>query len=52
MLIIVVMILRVWAMYHRSRIILVTLLISYVVEIIIGTIACIIYSNPLIGPSR
>jgi len=45
-----VMILRVWAMYHRSRIILGTLLTSYLVEIIPGTIGCIIYSNPQIGP--
>ncbi|KAI9457051.1 hypothetical protein HD554DRAFT_1830403 [Boletus coccyginus] len=45
-----VMILRVWAMYHRSKVILGTLLISYIAEIIAGTIASIVYSNPQIVP--
>lgn len=47
-----VMILRVWAMYHRSKVILGTLLISYVAEIIAGTIASIVYSNPQVVPGR
>ncbi|KAF8553999.1 hypothetical protein OG21DRAFT_1141071 [Imleria badia] len=47
-----VMILRVWAMYHRSRLILGVLLTSYVAEIIPSTIGCIVYSNPRNVPSR
>ena len=46
MLIAVIMTLRVWAMYNRSRIILGTLLTFYVIEVIPLTIGSIIYSNP------
>ena len=42
----VVMILRVWAMYNRSRLILGTLLALYVLEIIPIVVTCAIYSNP------
>lgn len=42
----VVMILRVWALYGRSRIILGVLLALYVMEIIPFIIACIILSTP------
>lgn len=46
MLIAAVMILRVWAMYNRSRLILGILLTSYVGEIIPSIIGCIINSIP------
>jgi len=41
-----VMILRVWAMYDRSKIILGILLTSYLGEIVPSTVASIVYSNP------
>jgi len=41
-----VMILRLWAMYNRSKIILGILITSYLAEIVLSTIANIIYSNP------
>jgi len=41
-----VMILRLWAMYNRSKIILGILLTSYLAEIIASIIANIVYSNP------
>jgi len=40
------MILRLWAMYNRSKIILSILLSSYLGEIILSTISNIIHSNP------
>jgi len=40
------MILRIWAMYNRSRIILGILLTSYLAEIVSSTMSSIIYSNP------
>jgi len=40
------MILRLWAMYDRSRIILSILLTSYLGEVIPSTIESVIYSNP------
>jgi len=40
------MILRIWAMYNRSKIILGILLTSYLGEIIPSTIASVVYSNP------
>ena len=42
----VVMILRVWAMYNRSRLILGTLLVLFSLEIISIIIAAAIYSDP------
>lgn len=42
----VVMILRVWAMYNRSKIILGSLLTFYVAEIIPSVVNCIVYSDP------
>jgi hypothetical protein len=42
----VVMILRVWALYNRSKIILGVLLAFYVLVIIPFIIACIILSTP------
>lgn len=44
--ILVVMILRLWAMYDRSKIILSILLISYLGEIIPSIISSIVESNP------
>ena len=41
----VVMILRVYAMYSRSRIILGVLLVIYTTEIVLVTTTCSIYSN-------
>jgi len=41
-----VMILRLWAMYNRSKIILGIVLTSYLGEIVVSTIASIIYSMP------
>ena len=46
MVIVVVMILRVWAMYHQSRSILGVLLLLYSMEVVVNIIACIIYSIP------
>jgi len=42
----IVMILRLWAMYDRSKTVLGILLTSYLVEIIPSTISSIVYSNP------
>ena len=42
----VVMILRVWAMYHQSRLVLAPLLILFSLEVISTLIGVIIYSNP------
>jgi len=41
-----VMILRLWAMYNRSRIVLGILLTSYLGQIVASTVSSIIYSNP------
>lgn len=46
MVIVVVMILRVWAMYHQSRSILGVLFVFYATEVVVNIIACIIYSIP------
>lgn len=46
MVIAVVMILRVWAMYHQSRSILGVLLVFYSMEVVVNIIVCIIYSIP------
>ena len=46
MLIVAVMILRVWAMYSRSRLVLGTLLASFSVEIIATTLPAAFYSDP------
>ena len=46
----VVMILRVWALYGRSKFILGILLTLYAIEIILGLVSCIILStqnNPI-----
>ena len=42
----VIMILRVWAMYNRSRLILRALLMLFSVEIIFTVLAAAIYSVP------
>lgn len=39
------MILRVWAMYNQSRIVLGALLVSRLGGIVPGTFACIVYSD-------
>ena len=46
MLVAVVMILRVWAMWNRSKSILYILLTSYAREIIPSAVSCIVYSIP------
>jgi hypothetical protein len=46
MLITVVMILRLWAMYNRSKLILGILLTFYIAEIVPSTIGCIVYTIP------
>ena len=43
---VVVMILRVWVLYSRSKVILGVLLTLYVLEIIPFIVACIILSTP------
>ena len=43
----VVMILRVYAMYNRSRIILGVLLVIYTTQVIILVVTCSIYSDPM-----
>ena len=45
-LIAVMMILRLWTMYNRSRLILGILLTSYVAEVVPSTIGCIVYTIP------
>ena len=47
-----VMILRVWVMYSRSRLILGTLLALLLIEIITLILAASIYSNPKYVPGR
>ena len=42
----VVMVLRVYAMYNRSRIILVPLLVLYITEVVILFVSSSIYSDP------
>ena len=42
----VAMILRVWAMYNRSRLILNTLLVLFFLEIIFGVLDYAMYSDP------
>ena len=41
----VVMIIRVWALYHRSRLILCALLVLYVTEVILILISCVMLST-------
>ena len=43
------MLLRVYAMYNRSRIILGVLLVTYLTEVVIFIITYSIYSNPKYG---
>ena len=42
---IVVMILRVWALYNQSKLILGTLLALYAIEVIINLISCVFVST-------
>jgi len=42
----IVMILRIWAMYNRSKIILGILLTTYLGEVVLSAIASVVYSSP------
>ena len=42
---IVAMILRVWALYNQSRLILGTLLTLYAIEVIFTLVSCVVFST-------
>ena len=43
---IVVMILRVWALYNQSRFILRALLTFYAIEVIVNLVYCVFFNTP------